>query len=114
QEFEVEPFDLPKPATLSLEKIKLVLDKAPLIEAWFNEVRRFAEDRLTAGLPVPGYKLVPKRATRRWGSEEEALLFMEQGLGVGEEDLYHRKPISPAQAEKLAKRYGFEKADLKE
>lgn len=103
QEFEVEPFDLPKPATLSLEKIKLVLDKAPLIEAWFNEVRRFVEDRLAAGLPVPGYKLVPKRATRRWKDEEEAIAGLRL-FGVAEDELYTRKLISPAQAEKKVPR----------
>ena len=49
---------------------------------------------------IPGWKLVPKRATRRWRDEGQAVVEL-QALGLCEDELIARKLKSPAQVEKL-------------
>ena len=81
------------------------LSLADRLESFIADARALAQARLEKGLAVPGYKLVPKRATRQWFDESKA----EQALmaaGLGADDIYKRELLSPAQAEKVAKRLG--------
>ena len=58
----------------------------------------YAEAR--AGRPVPGYKLVEKRANRKWMNETEVSLFLGS-LKVSDDDIFEpRKIRTPAQMEK--------------
>ena len=55
------------------------------------------------GLPVRGWKLVAKRASRSWHDEERALKFMAKaGIPAGERHV--KKVLSPAQTEAALKR----------
>ena len=80
------------------------LKMADLLEGWIKEVRALAMQTLEAGLPVPGYKLVPKRAMRQWMDEGKALDAMCD-LGLDVKELTETKLLSPAQAEKVLKKY---------
>jgi hypothetical protein len=57
---------------------------------------------LEAGKPVPNYKLVAKRGTRKWTNESEAVESL-LALGLTNDDIYDSKLVSPAQAEKKLK-----------
>jgi len=58
---------VPPPITsLSNDELASILDHATLIADWVVKVRAEASDRLDHGQTVPGWKLVPKRAQRRW------------------------------------------------
>jgi hypothetical protein len=81
------------------------LKMADQLEGWIKEVRALAMQTLEAGLPVPGYKLVPKRATRQWVDEEKAYVAMRDDLGINEEELTEITILSPAKAEKVLKKY---------
>ena len=81
------------------------LKMADQLEGWIKEVRALAMQTLEAGLPVPGYKLVPKRAVRQWVDEEKAYVAMRDDLGVNEEELTEITILSPAKAEKVLKKY---------
>jgi len=80
------------------------LKMADQLEGWIKEVRALAMQTLEAGLPVPGYKLVPKRAMRQWMDEGKALDAMCD-LGLDVKELTETKLLSPAQAEKVLKKY---------
>jgi len=58
---------------------------------------------LDAGKPVPGFKLVAKRAIRQWADENEANHWLD-GKGLEPDQIYEKKIISPAGAEKLLKK----------
>ena len=79
-----------------------VLRRAEALESFINDARTLAQARLEKGMPVPGYKLVPKRATRQWANEENAAA----SLALLGEDAYKRELLSPAQAEKVCKKQG--------
>jgi len=80
------------------------LQMADQLETWIKEVRALALQKLESGQPVPGYKLVPKRALRQWVEEGKALDAMCD-LGLDVKELTETKLLSPAQAEKVLKKH---------
>jgi len=90
--------DTSKPEQLTDEQLKIALDNKKLIVSWFDAVETLVTDRLSAGQGFNGYKLVAGRANRAWRDEAATAAALRDVLG--EETLYTRKIISPAQAEK--------------
>ena len=72
------------------------LVQADILEGWIKDVRAMAFDRANAGDTIPGYKLVAKRATRKWKHDAQAAAVLRNH---GIEPIIE-KVISPAQAEK--------------
>ena len=85
---------------LDAEKIGLYLANADILEGWIKDLRALAFDMLDKNVPVPGWKLVAKRATRQWVNELDATITLSK-MGVNPETI---NIISPAQAEKLLKK----------
>jgi hypothetical protein len=104
-------FDMLDPEKYSLSQIAEFLEKAPLVEARISALREFAYQRACAGETIPGFKLVDKRATRKWKDEEAAKKQFDKVPGA----LTEPELRSPAQLEKLLgkKRFGHY-ADLVE
>jgi len=46
---------------------------ADRLEDWIKAVREMAQQALENNITIPGFKLVPKRATRQWVDDEGAL-----------------------------------------
>ena len=90
-------------AALDAPMIGQMLAKADLLEDWIKDIRGLAFDMLKAGNAVPGYKLVPKRATRQWVDPAKAQAALE-GIGLDVSELTETKLVSPAQAEKVLKK----------
>ena len=72
------------------------------LEGFIASARGLVQQRLEAGLPVPGWKLVPKQARGKWVKESDALAALA-AIGVPESELLELK--SPAQAEKVLKKH---------
>jgi hypothetical protein len=95
-------------ATVDPEQLAKALTLADQLESFIVEARKLAQSRLEKGLPVPGYKLVPKRATRQWVDEAKAAAVLGEDFVVTKTEL-----LSPAQAEKVLKQRKLElPADL--
>lgn len=67
------------------ERLKKALDLLPAIEGWVKQVRECAYEEALHGRAPAGYKLVQKRAQRKWRDEKEVMdtvemLGMEEGL----------------------------------
>ena len=78
------------------------LATADLIERWVTDLRELAHQILESGEPVPGYKLVNKRATRQWIDENKALnTLINMDIPPGK--LVETVMLSPAKVEKLLK-----------
>jgi len=101
-EFDVMPDAPPRPETLPMTTLLDVLDGAPILDQWLKDVRAYVFGTLEAGVEVPGWKLVAKRANRKWKNEAEALAGMSE-LGI-EERYSVPKIKSPAQAEGALKK----------
>jgi hypothetical protein len=89
----------------SKDQIAEFLRMAPLVEARISAVREFAYNRVCAGEEFPGWKLVAKRATRKWKDEEAAKQAIGDYLAAAKRplDLVLTVPElrSPAQIEKI-------------
>jgi hypothetical protein len=76
------------------------LKNAELLEDWITALRGLAFQMLEAGVEVPGYKLVAKKATRKWiDAEKAASALLDAGVQA-----YVSEVISPAVAEKALKK----------
>jgi hypothetical protein len=98
-------FDMLDPQKYSLEQIAEFLAKAPLVEARISALREFAYNRACAGEKIPGFKLVDKRATRKWKDGENVAQRMASMPGA----FTVPEIRSPAQLEKLLGKKKFEK-----
>lgn len=75
------------------------LSRLPVVEAWVKAVREHAYQAALRGEKIPGYKLVQKRATRRWKDEDQAAEAVKSDL-LGQQ-IWDFKLKSPAQIEKM-------------
>ena len=86
---------------IDVDTLGKYLKNAELLEDWIKDLRGLAMQLLEKNMPVPGYKLVQKRAQRQWVDEDKAEDFMK-AHGV----YYLKEPelLSVAQAEKELKK----------
>jgi hypothetical protein len=90
--------------TLPQPVIGEILDHAEMIDLWISAVRAEAYKRAERG-ECPGWKLVPKRATRQW-IDEIALRAASVASGV---NVFGDRPLlSPAQLEKTIGKRAFD------
>lgn len=100
-DFDAVPVDLPPPPEyLPLPVIADILTKAPVLEQWLAACRERIVRELEQGKTVPGWKLVEKRAIRRWASESEVRAWVERE-GLGADAFEPQTLLSPAQMEKV-------------
>lgn len=102
---------------VDVAKIGKALEQAELLEQFIADLRAMAHQALENGIKVPGWKLVDKRATRRWAkSEEEVVKGLVNAHNNNAEalkcefddaDMYEWKLKSPAQMEKVVKNLKF-------
>lgn len=92
---------LPAPESMSDAKLGAVLREADFIGNWVKAVQEFAHAQATAGKPVTGFKLVAKRAIRKWANEEAAKQHLYDLGATNDDILTEPKLKSPAQVEKL-------------
>lgn len=93
---------------VSLEALKLVLDKASLLKGYIKDISNFAFQTIAAGNSFPGYKLVAGRSIRKWANEETAKEVLEEhGFDISE--LSEIEFYSPTKVEKVLKKQANEK-----
>jgi len=97
---EVAKMEFGNSPTYDATKLKEALDKREIVKAWLKTIDEFAYDVLEKGGDIPGYKLVAKRATRKWRDPVEAQAALES-FG---DDIYEPTVLkTPAQMEKIVK-----------
>lgn len=93
-----------KLANLPAQQIGAYLEKAEILEDWIRSLRELALEMLENDRPVPGWKLIAKRATRQWMDESAAKASLLAHLQ--ESEVMETSLISPAKAEKALKKVG--------
>ena len=88
--------------TMTPEAMADVLRQAEMIGNWVKAVQAHAHKLATEGNTLPGFKLVNKRANRKWIDEAPLAAVFAMEFDLDAED-YHVEPKlrSPAQIEKL-------------
>jgi hypothetical protein len=85
-----------------LETLTENLRLAHELEAWIGDVKAMAHTQMETGAEVKGWKLVMKRATRKWKDEAAALKSLARKAG-GKKNIVNEKIMSPTQVEKVFK-----------
>lgn len=98
-EFSSSP--LMDPRLLTPAQLGDILEKADLVEDWLRSVRQHVQSQLESGSNVPGWKLVPKRATRVWVDQERVVEYLKQKECLDTEEIFELKMKSPAAIEKI-------------
>lgn len=93
------------PNALTAKQIAELLDKADVIETWIKAVREYAHEIIEAGDTVPGWTLKPKRGQRKWKDER---IVKQRLASEGLDNFIEEKLVSPAQAERLARKQGVQ------
>lgn len=91
----------PKIDNVQLAKI---MQKIPAIELWIAAIKERAGLELSEGRVVPGYKLVQGRAGNRTWRDPAAAASLLESCGLSKDQIYAKKLVSPAQADKLLKK----------
>lgn len=91
------------------EQLSTILKHKSVIEAWLKAVDTLAKHEFKQGRPLPGFKEVAGRATRKYAAPEDVVVdVIGMGLGIDRKDLYTEPElVTPAELEKVAKRYGY-------
>lgn len=90
------------PIELTEAKISDLLEKCGLIEDGIRAIRKEAYSRMSGGAKVPGWKIVEKRAVRKWAGEaDEVVPKLTTLFDLDEDQVVEKKVRSPAQVEKL-------------
>ena len=97
-----------EPTELSNDKIREIIQAAPLLRQLLEATEAEALRRMQMGQTIAGLKVVNGRGSRVWAFEESEMEAKLKKLGIPAGALYVTKLVSPAQAEKLtwAKRDG--------
>jgi Protein of unknown function (DUF2800) len=88
----------PDPMTFTPDELAKVLNNAEVIAQWIDAVRAEASGRIEKGVKIPNWKLVPKRAMRRWADPKTVEEYLQ-----GTPQAFQSKLRSPTQIEKLDK-----------
>lgn len=94
------PETVDPPETLGVNRLASLLPHTAMIREWATALELRALSLLEAGEDVPGYKLVAGRRSRSWVDEAKTERTLRKAkLKVG--DIFEKKMVSPAKAEKL-------------
>jgi hypothetical protein len=75
----------PDPMGMTDEELGRILTYGEMIGAWLNSVRSEIMSRIDGGHPIPGWKVVDKRAMRKWSDPGGALVELEmRGFAANE------------------------------
>lgn len=111
QEFGVieapAPFTPPAPERIPDDQFFEMLNKLHVLDDWSAAMWDRAQAMLNEGKEVPGFKLVERRATRKWIDEGEVAKTLRVTGNLDEEIFEPRKLKSPAQIEKIVGKKEF-------
>ena len=104
---------VPRDPKILPDELGKMLEVCEHAEEWIRAVRSTAHGELEKGREATGWKLVPKRATRKWVDDTRSKAFLKSaGLKVSE--ITETKIISPAKAEKALKAKGIKQPGLEQ
>ena len=102
-----QDFDEIDPEDLTDAEIASFLEKEKLILLAMAAIKTQAQQRLSMGRKIPGFKLVESITRRKWRDEEELIEYLQASNVIDLDIAMPRTLLSPAQMEKKVK--GVEK-----
>lgn len=71
-----------------------LLHRLPTLESWIKALRQHAHDLAERGDPPPGWKLVDKRAVRKWAApERDVAAMLADAYALSDDDIYAPREV---------------------
>ena len=86
-----------------LNDLSVAMGLVGQLEPWMKQVKEMAHHQLEMGAEVEGYKLVRKRASRKWADEQEMLKTLKNSKSFIHWEYTNTKMVTPPQFEKICK-----------
>lgn len=96
-----------KPPLISNDEMGQYLLQGADVAKWLSDLQDCALAECLAGKEVPGWKAVEGRGSRDWTDMDQAFDTLKVN-GINEAILWERKPLTPAQVEKVVGKKDFE------
>lgn len=93
----------PDPTGMTNDELGGLLGHAQMVVDWFKKLQAEASQRIDKGQHVPGWKLVPIAARRKWSRPDVAINELVEVHGLPEEEIVRIETIGTV--EKVMKRY---------
>jgi hypothetical protein len=93
---EFDDYGVPSDA----DELAKALDAAERAELWIARIREFAIDQLQHQVRIPGWGLVPTKATRKWLAPDTDIAHRLSDLGASHDEIWETRVRSPAQIER--------------
>lgn len=106
--FTLQPVPL---GSLTTEQKAKLLPYRKMIESWFKDIHQDLEQRGVGGEEIPGYKIVDGKSNRVFRNDKDAVETLEF-LGLGDDAIWKKKMVSPAQAENELVKVGYKRKQL--
>lgn len=87
-------------ALLAPAELSTALDLCDALEKRVKEIRQHAHERAEGGVEIPDRVLEPTKPVRKWADEERAHTTLTD-CGLTDDQIFERKMVTPAAAEKL-------------
>lgn len=91
-----------------LESLNAAMAVVTEVEDWTKAVRKLAHDQAEQGVPIKGWKLVNKRASRIWNDVAAVSKKFKSMRSLKLEDYMDMKLMSPPKLEKICKNKGVD------
>jgi Protein of unknown function (DUF2800) len=99
----------PPAASISLQQLQAILEHGAEIKKWIGDAEDYALQFMRGGGKIPGHKLVLSRGGNRyWSNPKEAAKLMLENTILKEGEVWEKKVIGPAAAEKLLGKQKFD------
>jgi hypothetical protein len=93
---------------ITADKLAEYLPMAAEVEKWAKAVKKMAHEQLEQGVPIKGYKLIAKRASRVWNNTDDVENKVRKAKKIKLVDGFNSVLKSPAQLEKVCKTLGID------
>jgi len=93
---------------LTAQALATALPMVAELESWIKTIKKTAHEQLELGVPIDGYKLVNKRASRVWNDTDSVREKIKLAKKIKLDDGFDVKLKSPAQLEKVCKTLGVD------
>lgn len=106
---EPGPKHLPPVGSVSMRQLQAILEHGDKIVEWLDDAKAYALQFMKDGGSIEGFKLVQSRGGNRyWSNPEVAAKLLLKSTILREEEVYTRKVISVADAEKKLGKHKFD------
>lgn len=96
------------PNSAEAQQLPDLLTLSHTVQQWAKDVQNFAHDQAKLGVKIDGYKLVDKRATRKWDDADAVLNMIKAARSLKLEEGTNITLKSPTQLEKVCNKKGID------